>query len=62
MRDDTNVKAIRKELGLYKITLARLLGVERHTISRWENKEGRPSLLARRELNRLLAKHRKGAK
>ena len=62
MRDELNVEVARKELGLSKVAFAKLLGYERHTIDRWEKKEARPSLLARREINRLLAKHRKGAK
>ena len=58
MSIDIDVKAIREELGLTKVELADKLGVERHSISRWEDKEGRPSKLAKRELNRLLVKHR----
>ena len=58
-KDKLDIQEAREELKLTRVQLAEKLGVERHTITRWENLEGRPSLLARREINRLLRKHRK---
>lgn len=50
---EVDIKAIRKRLGLTQGGLAEKLGVTRMTIYNWENREKRPSNLAKRQLARL---------
>ncbi len=45
---------LRQKLGLTQATLARLLGVNYVTISRWESGRHRPSALAREKLVRMM--------
>jgi len=47
------VKALRKEKGWAQEDLAREIGVSLSTIQRWERQDGKPSRLARRELQKL---------
>lgn len=47
------VKALRKRRGWSQEDLAREIEVSLSTVQRWEKKGGKPSRLARRELNRL---------
>ena len=51
---DIDIKAIRKKLKLTQGQLADKLGVTRMTIHNWENKQKRPSNLAKRQLERLV--------
>ena len=51
---DIDVKAIRKRLKLTQQKLADKLGVTRMTVHNWENKEKKPSPLARRQIARLI--------
>ena len=60
MRSKIDILSARKELGLTRVQMAEKLGCERHTITRWENLDGRPSMLAIREICRMLRKHRNG--
>jgi len=47
------VKELRKKKGWVQEELAREIGVSLSTVQRWEKKGGKPSLLARRELQKL---------
>lgn len=47
---------LRKRMGLNQEQFAQLLGVHKLTVSRWERGEAKPSLLAQRQLNRLVNK------
>jgi transcriptional regulator with XRE-family HTH domain len=47
------VKELRSQKGWAQEHLAREIGVSLSTVQRWEKKGGRPTYLARRELNRL---------
>jgi transcriptional regulator with XRE-family HTH domain len=47
------VKELRFQKGWAQEHLAREIGVSLSTVQRWEKKGGRPTYLARRELNRL---------
>ena len=47
------VKAIRKKHGWTQADMARKLGVDVGTISRWERSTAQPSQLAKRQLDRL---------
>lgn len=49
-----DVASIRKELGLTQQQLADKLGVARNTVNRWEHNQGKPGMLARRELDQLM--------
>ena len=48
------VKALRKKLNLTQTELAKMLGVVKMTVSRWERGETRPSQLALRQIERLM--------
>lgn len=48
-----NVKELRRKRGWAQEDLAREIGVSLSTVQRWERQGGRPSRLARRELQRL---------
>ncbi len=47
------VKQLRKRKGWAQEDLAREIGVSLSTVQRWENKGGKPTRLARRELKKL---------
>lgn len=47
------VRELRKKKGWAQEDLAREIGVSLSTVQRWENKGGKPTRLARRELRRL---------
>ena len=47
------VKELRQKKGWAQEDLAREIGVSLSTVQRWEKKGGKPSRLARRELQRL---------
>ena len=47
------VKQLRRMKGWAQEDLAREMGVSLSTIQRWENKGGKPTRLARRELKKL---------
>ena len=47
------IKKLRKRLKLNQTQLAEKLGVTKTTVLNWENKHARPSMLARRQLERL---------
>ena len=49
------IESIRKMLGMTQEQLAEKLGLHRNTIISWEHGQGRPSLLHKREIVRLLA-------
>ncbi len=49
------IESIRKLLGMTQEELADKLGLHRNTIINWERGVGRPSLLHKREIVRLLA-------
>jgi len=46
------VRALRKKMGWTQEELAREIGVSLSTVQRWEKKGGKPTRLARRELER----------
>lgn len=48
------VKELRKKRGWAQEDLAREIGVSLSTVQRWERQGGKPSRLARRQLQRLL--------
>jgi transcriptional regulator with XRE-family HTH domain len=48
-----SLKELRRQKGLTQEELARRMDVSLSTIQRWEKQGGRPTRLARRELNRL---------
>ncbi|MFC1948645.1 helix-turn-helix domain-containing protein [Chloroflexota bacterium] len=50
------IKALRIQMNWSQEYLARELGVSLSTVQRWETKGAKPTLLARRELTRLLRK------
>jgi putative transcriptional regulator len=50
------VKEIRSQLALSQEDLARELGVSYATVNRWENRQSRPSKLARAQLDAFCAK------
>jgi putative transcriptional regulator len=50
------VKEIRSQLALSQEDLARELGVSYATVNRWENRQSRPSKLARAQLDTFCAK------
>ena len=45
------VKEVRKQLALSQEDLARELGVSYATVNRWENRQSKPSRLARAQLD-----------
>ncbi len=47
------IKELRKQKGWAQEDMAREIGVSLSTVQRWERQGGRPTRLARRELNRL---------
>ena len=47
------VKELREKMGWAQEDLAREIGVSLSTVQRWERQGGKPSRLARREINRL---------
>ena len=47
------VKELRAKMGWAQEDLAREIGVSLSTVQRWEKQGGKPSRLARREINRL---------
>lgn len=47
------VRDLRRRRGWAQEDLARVLGVSLSTIQRWENKGGKPTRLARRELKKI---------
>ena len=49
------IKELRKKLQMTQQQLADKLGVHRVTVAEWEANRKRPSNLARRQLNRLVA-------
>jgi transcriptional regulator with XRE-family HTH domain len=52
---------LRKKLGISQKDMAGMIGVERDTLSRWENKKHKPLKVARRKMEEILAfrpKHR----
>ena len=51
---DIDIRELRRKLKLTQQELAKKLGVDVITVSRWEREEARPSRLAQRELARLL--------
>jgi DNA-binding transcriptional regulator YiaG len=53
-----NIEAIRKELNLGINEFARAVGVDRVTVWRWEAGQSKPSRMAERIINHLLAAHR----
>jgi len=50
------VKEVRRQLALSQEDLARELGVSYATVNRWENRQSRPSKLARAQLDAFCAK------
>ena len=50
------VKEIRRQLKLSQEDLARQLGVSYATVNRWENRQSKPSKLARVQLNSFCGK------
>ena len=56
MISEIDIKAIRKTLKLSQEELAEKLGVHEMTVSRWERKTAKPSMLAIRQINRLMRK------
>jgi len=54
--DSTEVKKLRKSLGLTQKELATRLKVDAITVSRWERNEQKPSSLAQKQLARLVNK------
>ena len=59
---EIDVKALRQALGLTQTELAQKIGVNQVTVNRWENRRGKPSKLAQRELARLQRKIQQGVK
>jgi len=53
---EINIKELRKKMKMTQQELADKLGVTRMSVHNWENKEKRPSQLAKRELLRLANK------
>ena len=49
------VRELRRKKGWAQEDLAREMGVSLSTIQRWENKGGKPTRLARRELKKLFS-------
>jgi len=49
------VRELRRRKGWAQEDMAREMGVSLSTIQRWENKGGKPTRLARRELKKLLS-------
>jgi len=52
---------LRKKLGINQKDMAGMIGVERDTLSRWENKKHKPLKMARKKMEEILAfkpKHR----
>jgi len=47
------VKELRKKTGMSQEALARKIGVSLSTVQRWEKKNIKPTLLARKELDKL---------
>ena len=56
MMNKTEIKALRKRLGLTQKELAARVKVDAITVSRWERGEQRPSQQACRQLSRLANK------
>lgn len=54
----TEIKALRAELGLTQVQLAKRLGVSFATVNRWENRQSKPSRLSWAQIERL---HEEGA-
>lgn len=54
------IKKVRGHLGLTQTRLAELLGVSFATVNRWENRQSRPSNLARVQINGLVTQDAKG--
>jgi len=54
--DSTEVKKLRKSLGLTQKEMAARLKVDAITVSRWERNEQTPSSVAQRQLARLVNK------
>ncbi|MBA7593199.1 hypothetical protein ES703_00116 [subsurface metagenome] len=54
--DSTEIRELRKSLGLTQKELAARLKVDSITVSRWERNEQRPSSLAQKQLARLVNK------
>ena len=50
------VKEVRRQLSLSQEGLARELGVSFATVNRWENRQSRPSKLARAQLDAFCSK------
>ena len=48
------IKELRKKMGWTQEDLARVLNVTLSTVQRWEKKGGKPTRLARREIQKLL--------
>ena len=53
-RLDDVIKELRKKMGWTQEDLARELNVTLSTVQRWEKKGGKPTRLARREIQKLL--------
>lgn len=47
------IRSLRRKMGWTQENLAWEIGVSLSTVQRWEKKDGKPTLLARRELKRL---------
>ena len=50
------VKEVRRQLSISQEDLARELGVRFATVNRWENRQAKPSKLARAQLDNFCAK------
>ena len=57
--DSEGIKKIRNSLKLNQEDFALLLGVHKITVSRWERGDKKPSILAKRQLQRLVRKNGK---
>ena len=56
MEFSTLVKKVREQLGMSQEDLARELGVSFATVNRWENKQSKPSKLARAQFDKFYEK------
>ncbi len=55
-QESRRIRSLREALKLTQEEFARELGVSFTTVSRWENGHGKPSRLARRQLEELAAR------
>ena len=54
-----HIKSLRQQLGLSQEELAQKLGVSFTSVNRWENRQTKPSKLARRQIDILCKKNEK---